>query len=117
MINRRLRTRINLKNIQAELTCEKGVTALNRVRDMSLSGIFIEGLSDISTDNHCRVRLTGWEKSSISFNGSVVRVDENGVGLQYSDLDHASCELLRTLMLYHAARPEEVAALFEETCS
>lgn len=117
MINRRLRTRVNLKNIQAELTCEEGITALRRVRDMSLSGIYVEGLSDIGTDNNCRVRLTGWEKSSISFSGSVVRVDENGAGLRYSELDYASCELLRTLMLYHAARPEEVAALFEETCS
>lgn len=117
MINRRLYTRVNLRNIQAELTCEKGVTGLSRVRDMSLSGIYLEGLANISTDNFCRVRLTGWEKSSISFSGNIVRVDKNGVGLQYSDLDYASCELLRTLMLYHATRPEEVAALFEETCS
>lgn len=105
-----------LQNIRAELTCEKGVTALNRVRDISLSGIFIEGLSDIAANSRCRVCLMGWEKSSISFSGNVVRVDEQGAGLQYADLDPDSCELLRTLMLYHAARPEEVAALFEETC-
>lgn len=116
MINRRQRTRVSLRDIQAEVSCEQGTTAINRVRDISLSGIYIEGLSDITTENRCRVRLTGWEKSSISFSGDVVRVDEKGAGLQYADLDHASCELLRTLMLYHAARPEEVATLFEETC-
>ena len=88
-----------------------------KVRDISLKGIYIEGLSTVDVNEKFRVRLTGWRKGIIQFLTRVVRVDGRGAGLEFLDLDYDACELLRTMMLYFAKDPLQTARLFQEPCA
>lgn len=117
MVNKRANIRITLDGIEAELHSIQGQRYAKKVRDVSLSGLFIEELNEIPVNQSCTVWLKGWEKSTISFVGDIVRINQEGAGIRYKNLDYGACELLRTLMLYQAPEPEETARLFDETCS
>ena len=117
MRENRRNIRIRLKGIVADLTFKKnGATENRNVKDMSLSGIFVEGVSGVEINEQCRVHLKGW-KSPIDFLSKVARVDSKGVGLRFLDISYDTCELLRTLMLYKAEDPLETAQLFQESCT
>jgi len=104
-----------LTNIEAKLNTS--VTSPKKVRDISLTGIYIEGLSSVDVNQKYRVQLTGWRKGVVQFLSRVVRVDGSGAGLEFLDLDYDACELLRTMMLYFAKDPLQTARLFQEPCA
>ncbi len=116
MRENRRNLRVRLKGVVADLTFTKSGRTINNVKDMSLSGIFVEGVSGIEVNERCRVHLKGW-KNPIDFISNVARVDRKGVGLRFLDISYDTCELLRTLMLYKAENPLEAAELFQESCA
>ncbi len=117
MQENRQNMRVRLKGVVADLSFTKSGQTIKNVKDMSLSGIYVEDLSGIEINDQCQVNLTGWKKNTINFLSNVARVDNEGVGLQFVDIGYDTCELLRTLMLYKAEDPVQAAQLFQESCS
>lgn len=88
------------------------------VRDLSLRGLFIEGPIDIRQGESCRLELheTGSHSSLIlRFFGTIIRWQEDGVGVQFTHMEEDSFMFLQTLVLYSSDEPLGVVEQFLET--
>lgn len=87
-------------------------------RNLSLGGLFIEGSLDIPTGESCRLELheTGVHSSLIlTFIGTVVRREPDGVGVKFTSMEADSFMFLQTMVLYFSDEPIGVAEQFLET--
>ena len=86
-------------------------------RNLSLSGLFIEGANDLPIDTECRLELheTGRKSSLIvTFFATVRRKDGQGVGVQFTNMEDDSFMFLQTMVLYSSDDPIGVAEHFLE---
>lgn len=86
-------------------------------RNLSLSGLYIEGASDLPIGTECRLELheTGRKSSLIvTFFATVRRRDGQGVGVQFTNMEDDSFMFLQTMVLYSSDDPIGVAEHFLE---
>ncbi|MCL1980901.1 MAG: PilZ domain-containing protein [Proteobacteria bacterium] len=87
------------------------------VRNLSLGGLFIEGIHDIPVGQDCRLELyeTGNRSSLIlKFTGTVRRKTEEGIGIIFTGMEDDSFMFLQTMVLYSSDDPIGVAVHFFE---
>lgn len=72
--------------------------------DVSVSGVFVEGVTGVETWDNCAVdfQLVGRSSSLVlTLNGQVVRVQPEGVALQFDDVDEDSFRHLENIVYYN----------------
>jgi len=86
-------------------------------RNLSQRGLFIEGVTDISVGQDCRLELyeTGHRSSLIlKFSCTVRRKAEDGIGVSFTGMEDDSFMFLQTMVLYSSDDPVGVAEHFLE---
>lgn len=86
-------------------------------RNLSLVGLFVEGILDLSPGEDCRLELheTGLHSSLIlTFFGTIARREADGVGVQFTRMEEDSFMFLQTMVLYSSDEPIGVAEQFLE---
>ena len=88
-----------------------------RVRDVSLSGIFVEhpGLAPVGANCHVTLNWNPPDGPQVVADGKVVRSTPEGVGIAIVELiGLESLEHLQKLILYHVPNPDQVVHEFLE---
>ena len=108
--------RVTVHGTVAEVYIPDKREGLKIVRDMSLYGLYLFGETEAKLYDRCYLKVTGLKNKQIELAMKIVRLDNEGVGMEYLDVPYKTCELLRTLMLYRAKNPIETAELFTDSC-
>jgi hypothetical protein len=101
--------------VTAEIALEGMVIRTDRVRDVSLSGVFLElpELAAVGTGCELTIQLNPPEGPSVRALGRVARTDATGVGIAILELIGLdSLEHLRNLILYHGSDPDRLVDEF-----
>ena len=103
--DRRRFTRVSIQ-IEGELSLDDATTIRGVSRDLSLNGVFLLCEPSLQVDTNCHVTLFLGQRAArlrVEAHGKVVRIDETGVGLTFTDImGIESFEHLRNLVLYNA---------------
>ncbi len=92
----------------------------NIVRDISLSGVYIAGHFEEKEGDTCIIELSqsGVDMPvDLQATGSVVRVDEGGIAIEFISMDHDSLLSLQTILLYEAEDPTLLGSEFVKNIS
>ena len=87
------------------------------VKNLSLIGMFIAGSFDAEVNDVCTVELreTGLHTClTLSFTAKIVRVEKDGLGLEFQNMQPDSYMFLQTMILYATQDPLSVAEEFLE---
>ncbi len=94
---------------RAELRLHTGVLMEGNSRDISLTGIFIHTDRMLPVGNTCHLTVVlegGASEFRIDTKGEVVRVDEDGIAVEFYEVALDSLQHLCKLLLYNADEPE-----------
>ncbi len=84
--------------------------------NLSLKGMSVKGITGHVMGEVCDVALALSGSSSklvLSMAGEIVRVDENGIALHFTDIDLDSFYHLKNIVYYNADDPDQVAGEVE----
>ncbi len=87
------------------------------VRNLSLIGMFIVGSFDAKVNDVCTVELRESGRHTcltLSFTAKIVRVEKEGLGLEFENMQPDSYMFLQTMILYATQDPLSVAEEFLE---
>lgn len=87
------------------------------IRNLSIAGLYIEGKFEIVPGAPCRLELheTGRNSSLIlTFHATVVRVEDQGIAVEFDEMEEDSFMFLQTMVLYSSDDPIGVAENFLE---
>lgn len=85
--------------------------------DISVGGVFVQGVSGVSSGDRCEVEfyLTGRSSSLVlEMGGEVVRVAEGGVALQFLEVDQDSFCHLQNIVYFNYKESGQLSAPFGE---
>jgi hypothetical protein len=101
----------------ARLILHDKVYEEKRIRNLSIVGLFLAGKFDAAIGDLCTIELheTGHHASLIlTFSAKVVRVESDGIGLEFFEMKPDSYMFLQTMILYATKDPLGVAEEFLE---
>ncbi|HHB76269.1 MAG TPA: PilZ domain-containing protein [Desulfobulbus sp.] len=106
-----------LFNRKARLILHDKVYEDQPIKNLSLIGMFIAGSFDAALNDICTVELheTGRHTClTLSFIAKIVRVEKDGLGLEFENMQPDSYMFLQTMILYATQDPLSVAEEFLE---
>ncbi len=86
-------------------------------RNLSLSGLYLEGDVDVPVGECCHLELHDTNASTCQFygfSGRISRRDERGIGVEFTSMGRESLMFLQTMVLYCADDPIGAASEFHE---
>ncbi|BCO09281.1 hypothetical protein GF1_16570 [Desulfolithobacter dissulfuricans] len=86
-----------------------------QIKNLSLGGVFIEGQYEADVGETCELELYENARSSslvLTLTARVVRVDDDGLGLEFVDVEPNTYMFLQTIVLYHSDDPYDIALEF-----
>ena len=86
-----------------------------KIRNLSIGGVFVEGHYKADPGEICELELheSGRHSSLIlRFFARIVRITDNGVALEFIDMGQDAYMFLQTLVLYHSDDPYTIALEF-----
>ncbi len=100
-------------SFQATITLRFADTTYENLetRDLSLRGVFVKGVSGRLTGDQCRVslRLSGTSSDlSLEMSGQVVRVEKDGIGLHFDEIDLDSFYHLKNIVYFNVGDPDRL---------
>jgi hypothetical protein len=104
-----------LVTAKVEVRLDSGVLVEGRSRDVSLNGLWFASERSLPVGNTVKVMLVlnaGGTEHRIEVHGHVVRVDEGGVAVEFTEIDSDSVDHLRRLVMYNAESAEQVETEF-----
>ncbi len=111
---KRRNTRVSFQT-SVDLECGGKVFSGCESRDLSLKGVFLAGVGGVEPGSACEltIRLSGGS-SDLSFRlkGEAVRVDADGVGIIFTEIDLDSFYHLRNIVYYNSGDPDRLAEEF-----
>lgn len=113
--DRRRGSRVTVHGTVAEIYIPDKREGLRIVRDISLYGLYLFGETEAKLYDRCYAKLSGLKDQQIELVLRIVRLEREGIGMEYLDVPYSTRELLRTLMLYKAKNPVETAELFTDS--
>lgn len=105
------------KNIRVDFTQDAKVSFQNRVfskletRNLSLKGIFVKGLTGVTVGESCDVELHlsgATNDLFVKMKGEVIRTDNEGTALRFTEIDIESFFHLRNIVYYNSGDPDKV---------
>ncbi len=112
---RRARTRVQF-NRQIRILVEGRRLAVVSLRDISLNGVFVITEDKAEVGEQCQLIIdlaAEGQEPRLIIDGVVTRVKENGLGIQFTEMDPDSFFHLRNIVLYNAPDPDQVEAEIE----
>ena len=94
----------------AQLRVQGTEYTVTNIRDVSMSGIFLEGEIDLELETHCEVilKLEGSDPSvQIEVSGLVQRVEEGGCGIRFTQIPLESYDHLNQIVQLNATNPSQ----------
>ncbi|MFP7755446.1 PilZ domain-containing protein [Thermodesulfobacteriota bacterium B35] len=89
-----------------------------KIRDLSIGGLFVRGdFPDARPGDRFRLELHETGRHScliLHFGARIVRVEEDGIGLRFTDMTEDAYRFLQTMVLYYTEDPYGVAREFLE---
>jgi hypothetical protein len=112
----------------ARVFCEKmvGISFNNRprnfypLRNISLSGLFVEGWFWQKPGNRCDITLTErWldQEYVMTLSGKVTRQEQEGVAIQFTGMHRDTLDMLQTTLLYESQNPTVMGEEFARECA
>ncbi len=101
----------------AQLISHGGAHGEGRVHNLSLGGLFLEGKYDVDLGDLGQLELHETGRHScliLHFKVRVVRIESNGVALEFIDMPTDSYKFLQTMILYSTDDPLGVSLEFLE---
>jgi hypothetical protein len=92
----------------------------NTVNDLSLGGMYVKGDFEQQKGDICTVELSNPENSfgvELRARCAVVRVNDDGIALEFTSMGHESFLFLQTTLLYEAEDPMQLGAEFVKDIS
>ncbi len=114
--NKRSHARV-LFNRKVRLIIHGRVYEEQPVKNLSLTGMFVTGTFAASINDDCTVELRETGPNScltLKFSARVIRVEQDGLGLEFHDMQPDSYMFLQTMILYATRDPLSVAEEFLE---
>lgn len=114
------------KNVRVFLAKKVGISFANHpknfypTRNISLSGIFIDGKFWQNPGNTCAITLTErWSNREyvMTLAGKVARQDEEGIAIQFTEMHRETLSLLQTLLIYESVNPTSMGEEFAHGCT
>ncbi|HAH06739.1 MAG TPA: hypothetical protein DCM05_09485 [Elusimicrobia bacterium] len=105
-------TRVSARLLADTELDSEGPGVFGRVRDISLQGAFIEGITSLAEGDSCRVVLIvgeAHEEARIRTTSVVARVEDSGVGVRFEQIDVEGLPHLVRLVLSKADMPGKIA--------
>ncbi len=110
----RRNTRVSFQTI-VDLDCGGKTFTACETRDLSLKGVFLAGIIGPAAGDGCdlTINLSGGS-SDLRFRvkGEVVRVDADGVGIIFVEIDLDSFYHLKNIVYYNSGDPDRLADEF-----
>jgi hypothetical protein len=99
------KTKITLKTDQSKLNIE------GNSKDLSLKGMFINTDEHIALNTKCDIEiyLTGMtEEFTLNMHGTVIRLENNGIAVEFTTMDLDSYTHLKNILRYNAENPDDI---------
>ena len=112
--HRREFTRVPLR-LEVGLSTQEGCVFSGPARDLSLIGVYVQGDCALSLNTPCSVRIRLNDQIDgpcVQATGQVVRVEPDGVAVEFTAVPLGALEHLRNLVLYNASDPTEIEKEF-----
>lgn len=109
-MERRKNTRVDF-HVTARVQCGAKDFAQLAIRDLSLKGVYLLGLFDCRLGDRCAVTLFLSGTSSelkLSMQGEVVRMEKDGAGVRFDELDLDTFLHLKNIVYYNAEDPDKL---------
>ncbi len=114
VFEQRRNTRVDFQT-SVDFDCGDKSFAACETRDLSLKGVFLAGISGPAPGDMCdlTVHLSGGS-SDLKFRvkGEVVRVEGDGVGIIFTEIDLDSFYHLKNIVYYNSGDPDRLADEF-----
>jgi hypothetical protein len=97
--------------VSTEIEAEVTATVSGHTRDVSVKGIYLFCRQPLPVGTPCRVALVVGGRQSplrIEVTGRVVRVDDAGMAVEFSEMGVDSFDHLRRLVLYNSTDTDQV---------
>ena len=107
-------TRVQLK-LTVEVCAGGGAVFSGPVRDLALGGIYVLGVCPLLPDEPCmiEIKLMGEDPGlKVQTRGRVVRVEQGGAAIEFTELSLDAFEHLQKLILYNSEQPDEIEEEF-----
>lgn len=117
--NGRKNSRVFLSKM-AGITFNKQSSNYFPTRNISLSGIFVDGKFWQNPGNTCAITLTEqWldREYVMTLTGKVARQEQGGIAIQFTEMDPETLSLLQTLLLYKSRNPLSMGEEFAQDCT
>lgn len=104
-------------NRTARLVLADRVYEGNKIRDLSLIGLFLEGSFEVTRGQMCTVEIEESGPSStltLTIAATVVRIEADGLALKFANMKQDVYMFLQTMILYATQDPLAVAEEFLE---
>jgi len=101
----------------AKLISRAGTHEEGRAHNLSLGGLFLDGKYDVDCGDLCELELHETGRHScliLHFRVRVVRIEPNGLALEFVDMPTDSYKFLQTMILYSTDDPMGVSLEFLE---
>ncbi len=116
-LNKREFTRVPIK-MEAEVSSDDTGLTSGEIKDLSMNGIYLVCDEDLAAGTECQVVLffgEGQGRLRIEVSGKVVRTDDGGVGVEFSEIvGLESFDHLRNIVLHNAQETDEVEKELKE---
>lgn len=102
--------------MKGEVRLPSGVLLEGQTQDVSLKGVWFATERSLPVGNLvkvCLVLSSGDEHYHIETQGRVVRVDQGGMGIEFTEIDSESIDHLRSLVMYNAEDADVVHEEFD----
>ena len=102
-------TRVPLK-LEAIVHGPTGCVFSGPARDIAMSGLYVQGHCEIPEGSPCSIEIQLGENDGprVEANGQIVRVEEEGAAVVFSEIQLDSVEHLRNIVLYNAPDPQQI---------
>ncbi len=109
-------TRCNIC-LKAEVRLANGILLEGETENVSMKGLWFRTERTFPKDTPVRIHLylSGTQdKESLDIRGSVVRIESDGMGICFEEIDSDSVEHLQRLLMYNAIEIDKMHQEFEE---
>ncbi len=101
-----------------EVVLFTGVRVEGKTEDISMSGLLLRTERGLPIGTEVKIHLflrSGGDRcDSLNLMGTVVRIDERGVAIQFNEMDSESFEHLKRLLTYNIEKDKDAEKLNEE---
>lgn len=81
------------------------------ISDLSVKGLFVQGISDRRQGEKCEISLQlsgGTSEVILTMKGAVIRVTPDGIGIHFEEITLDSFSHLKKIVYYNSADPDDL---------